>query len=76
MLDYINKPQLDIHFAIGSIAEPLVEQLMLDLQIDEIQAADMFYSSATFTQLANPDTKLYEKEWQEIYQMLMIDKEQ
>ncbi|GHV62776.1 hypothetical protein FACS1894195_4940 [Bacteroidia bacterium] len=73
-LDY--KPQIDINFIIGSIAEPLVEQLMLDLQIDEIQAADMFYSSATFTQLANPDTKLYEKEWQEIYQMLMIDKEQ
>ncbi|GHV67486.1 hypothetical protein FACS1894199_13070 [Bacteroidia bacterium] len=72
MLDY--KPQIDINFSIEDISEPLVEQLMLDLQIDEEKAADLFYSSATFTQLANPDTKLYEKEWQEIYQMLMIDK--
>ncbi|GHT67272.1 hypothetical protein FACS189452_04660 [Bacteroidia bacterium] len=63
----------DTIFQIEDIAEPLVEQLMLDLQIDEIKAADMFYSSAIFTQLANPDTKLYEKDWQEIYQMLMIE---
>ena len=55
---------------IMDIAEPLVEQLMLDLQIDETKAADLFYSSATFTQLANPDTQLYKKEWQEIFQML------
>ncbi|MDR2853817.1 MAG: DUF3990 domain-containing protein [Prevotellaceae bacterium] len=53
-----------------SIAEPLVEQLMLDLQIDETKAADLFYSSATFTQLANTDTKLYEKNWVEIYNIL------
>jgi hypothetical protein len=57
-------------FQVEEIAEPLVEQLMLDLQIDEIKAADLFYSSATFTQLANPYTQLYKKEWQEIFQML------
>ncbi|GHV68638.1 hypothetical protein FACS1894199_16180 [Bacteroidia bacterium] len=72
LLDY--KSQIDMIFSIEDISEPIVEQLMLDLQIDEEKAADLFYSSATFTQLANSDTKLYEKEWQEIYQMLMIDK--
>jgi hypothetical protein len=61
---------MDISYEIAEIAEPLVEQLMLDLQIDEMKAADMFYSSATFTQLADTNTKLYEKDWQEIYQML------
>jgi hypothetical protein len=40
------------------------------MEIDETKAADMFYSSATFGQLADPDAKLYEKDWQEIYQML------
>ncbi|MDR2840883.1 MAG: DUF3990 domain-containing protein, partial [Paludibacter sp.] len=66
----INKEPNNILFAIENISEPLVEHLMLDLQIDEEKATDIFYSSATFTQLANADTKLYEKEWQEIYQML------
>jgi hypothetical protein len=61
---------VDINYEISEIGEPLVEQLMLDLQIDETKAADIFYSSATFTQLANPDAKLYEKPWQEILQML------
>jgi hypothetical protein len=71
LLDY--EPPIDINFFIEDISEPLVEQLMLDLQIDETKAADMFYSSATFTQLANPATKLYEKEWQEIYRMLLSE---
>jgi hypothetical protein len=70
MLDYINKQQTDINFSVESISEPVVEHLMLDLQIDETKAADMFYSSATFTQLANTDTKLYEKDWQDVYQLL------
>jgi arsenate reductase-like glutaredoxin family protein len=69
MLDYVDK-QKTISFSIEDIGESLIEQLMLDRQIDEMKAADIFYSSATFTQLANTDTQLYEKEWQEIYQML------
>ncbi|GHS90010.1 hypothetical protein FACS1894201_11340 [Bacteroidia bacterium] len=68
-----DKEKNGLSYNIKNIGEPLVEQLMLDLNIDEVKAADMFYSSATFTQLVNPDTKLYEKEWQEIYQMLMMD---
>ncbi|GHT03715.1 hypothetical protein AGMMS49525_09250 [Bacteroidia bacterium] len=68
MLDY--KPLIDINFSIEDISEPIVENLILDLQIDEEKAADLFYSSSTFTQLADAETKLYEKTWQEIYQML------
>jgi hypothetical protein len=56
------------------IGEPLIERLMLDNQIDELKAANMFYSSATFVQLAYPNTKFYEKDWQEIYQMLKQEK--
>ncbi|GHT41027.1 hypothetical protein AGMMS49965_10190 [Bacteroidia bacterium] len=70
MLDYIDKPQLDINFAIGGIAEPLVEQLMLDLNIDEVKATEAFYASKTFTQLADISTELYKKDWQDIYKML------
>ncbi|KAA6299762.1 MAG: hypothetical protein EZS26_004099 [Candidatus Ordinivivax streblomastigis] len=58
---------------IEHIAEPLVEQLMLDLQIAETKAADIFYSSTTFTQLADATTKIYEKDWQEIYLILKTE---
>jgi hypothetical protein len=52
------------------IGEPLVEKLMLDNQIDEIKAADLFYNSHTFTRLADETTELYKKNWAEIYEML------
>ena len=47
-----------------------VEKLMLDYQIDETQATDIFYNSETFNQLANETTELYKRSWQEIYEML------
>jgi len=39
---------------------------------------DLFYNSKTFTQLAEERTKLYEKSWQEIYEILKkeLDKSQ
>jgi hypothetical protein len=52
------------------IDDLLVEQLMLDNQIDEMQAADLFYNSLTFTSLADETTQLYLRPWQEIYEML------
>ncbi|MDR1883254.1 MAG: DUF3990 domain-containing protein [Prevotella sp.] len=55
---------------ISEIGEPLVEQLMLDLNIDEVKAADIFYSSATFGKLADISTEFYKKNWAEIYGML------
>ncbi|GAB6011276.1 DUF3990 domain-containing protein [Viscerimonas tarda] len=73
MLDYVDNRQTDINFAIENIGEALVEQLMLNLQIDETKAADIFYSSATFGQLANPDTEFYKKNWQEIFKMLKTE---
>ncbi|KAA6328592.1 hypothetical protein EZS27_022530 [termite gut metagenome] len=73
MLEYVEKSAKKSKFQVENISEPLVEQLMLDLQIGEMKAADIFYSSATFTQLADTNTKLYEKEWQEIYKILKTE---
>ncbi|MDR3094194.1 MAG: DUF3990 domain-containing protein [Bacteroidales bacterium] len=69
LLDYTENA-VDISCEMMNIGELLVEQLMLDLQIDEEKAADIFYTSAVFTQLAEESTKLYEKSWQEIYERL------
>ena len=52
------------------ISEQIIENLMIDLGIDEKRAADILYTSKTFTQLAEESTKLYKKTWQEIYGML------
>ena len=69
-LHYVNKtPRRNV----TDISEPLIEAMMLDKNIDEIQATDTFYTSDTFIQLANESTELYKKTWQEIYEMLKIE---
>ena len=60
----------DINYEISKIGEQVVEKLMIVRGIDELQATDLFYNSKTFTNLAEKSTKLYEKEWQEIYEIL------
>ena len=52
------------------ISEQVIENLMIDLDIDEKQSADILYTSKTFTQLSQENTKLYKKTWQEIYELL------
>ena len=69
MLDYTEK-KIGIEYEIVEISEPLIEQFILDFSIDEVTATDKFYSSNTFTQLANENTKFYIKPWQEIYEIL------
>jgi hypothetical protein len=55
---------------IEDISEPLLEALILDNQIDEMKAADLFYNSGTFAQLEDENSKLNLKPWQDIYEML------
>jgi hypothetical protein len=69
MLEYKDK-SIDISYEISEIGEPLLEKLILDNQIDEIKATDVFYNSETFTRLADASTGFYLKPWQEIYEML------
>ena len=52
------------------ISEPIVEKLVIEFRIDEETAADKFFSSGTFSKLADTSNRLYEKSWQEIYEML------
>jgi hypothetical protein len=54
-----------------NIGESLLEALMLDRNIDEATAADIFYTADTFAQLADSNTALYLKPWTEIYQLLL-----
>jgi hypothetical protein len=38
--------------------------------MEEECATDVFFTSATFTRLADKNTELYKQQWQEIYTML------
>jgi len=52
------------------ISEPIIENLMLNFNIGEEQATDLFYTSKTFAQLSNEYTELFKKSWQEVYELL------
>ncbi|MCL2131824.1 MAG: DUF3990 domain-containing protein [Lentimicrobiaceae bacterium] len=55
---------------ITDISEPVIENLMIELSIDEEKAADNFYNSKTFSALSDKNTELYTRKWTEIYEML------
>ena len=69
MLEYIDNSK-DINFEVSEISEPVVEQLMLDLNINEEKATDLFFSSKTFGKLADESTQFYKKAWNEIYELV------
>jgi len=53
------------------IVEPIVEKLVIDFNFDEKTAADKFFSSNTFSKLADTSNQLYNKNWTEIYKLLL-----
>jgi hypothetical protein len=69
-LQYLKMQEHSIIFDVEDIVEKIVESLVLDFNKTEKDAASTIYSSETFGQLANAETQLYKKTWQEIYEML------
>ena len=63
----------DMEYETSEIGESLVKQIILDFGVDEETATDMFFSSKTFTKLADASTRLYEKPWGEIYEMMKAE---
>ena len=59
-----------IDIAIYDIGDKVVQSLMTDYNINELDAVDRYYTSNTYTQLANESTEFYKKTWQEIYDLL------
>ena len=53
------------------IGEPIVEKLVTDFGFDEKTATEKFFSSSTFSKLADTSTMFYEKKWTEIYDLLL-----
>lgn len=68
MLEKINSNNV---FSMENIDNSIIETLVVNFQITEEKATDLYYSSKTYSQIANESTGLYEKPWEEIYQFLL-----
>ncbi|MDL2306203.1 DUF3990 domain-containing protein [Bacteroides sp. OttesenSCG-928-D19] len=58
---------------IKHISRPIIERLIAGQNVDKYDAADIFYNSKTFSQLSDKTTGLYEKQWEEVYNMLSAE---
>ena len=56
---------------IEDIGEIIVEKLVTNYGLDEQTAKEKFFSSAIFSKLSDTTTKFYEKDWTEIYELLL-----
>ena len=63
----------DTIFDIEGIGEKIIEKLMLDKEIDEVLATDLFFNSTTFIELETEATQLHKLSWQEIYEILKLE---
>ena len=61
-----DSPSIDVIM----LSEPIIEALMVEKNIDEKTASDIFYLSNTFAQLSDKSTGFYLKTWKEIYEFL------
>jgi hypothetical protein len=69
-LQALEAPNFKVDSKIMNIDNEIVKTLMIDYGLTEVEAADIHYTSATYTQLADEATGFYLKPWQEILQML------
>ncbi|MDR2204822.1 MAG: DUF3990 domain-containing protein [Flavobacteriaceae bacterium] len=69
-LQALSQPKGKIDIAVYDIGDKVVQSLMMDYNINEMEAADRYYTSNIYTQIADENTEFYKKTWQEIYEML------
>jgi hypothetical protein len=70
-LDTIKRIDLKPRFNIEDIGKAIIKQLVTKDKILEVAARDLYYESDTFENLSDENTKLYQKPWQEVYNILM-----
>jgi hypothetical protein len=63
----VNKSEL----IIDDIDEAITEALIIDHNMEEEQAIDLYYKSQTYKTLIDESTALYQKPWTEIYNLLL-----
>ncbi len=61
-------------YDIKKIGILVVDNLIANHNISEVDSEDMYFTSDTYAKLSDENTKLYEKSWHEIYDMLKKEK--
>ncbi|MDY0089727.1 MAG: DUF3990 domain-containing protein [Flavobacteriaceae bacterium] len=56
-----------------AIDEAVLQSLVVDFDLNEQQAIDLYFQSNTYNTLIDETTKLYEKPWTEIYKLLLVE---
>jgi len=57
----------------ANIDYEIVNALMIDYEMNETEAIDIYYTSNTYTNFSDESTELYKKSWQEIYEILKTE---
>ena len=60
----------EFHSVVDDITGKILEAMVVDFEITESAAIKMFYSSKSYEKLSNTDTLLWQKPWQDIYEMI------
>jgi len=58
-------------YEIVMISEPIIKNLIIDFNLDEEEATNLFFGSDTYNNLSDIESKLYEKNWTETYKLLL-----
>jgi len=53
------------------ISEPIIGKLIIDFNFDEEKTTNLLFNSDTYKKLCDKETKFYEKDWNEIYTLLL-----
>ena len=56
---------------IEQTGENILNALVRDKKIDVNSASELFYSSKIFRDIADKDTELYKRDWEDIYKMFL-----
>jgi len=75
-LQALSQPKGKIDIAIYDIGDHVVQSLMIDYDIHELEAADRYYTSNIYAQLADENTEFHKKPWQEIYELIKQELDQ
>ena len=59
---------------IEDIGKSVITCLMDDYGLPELESEDLYFSSDVYAELSDESTKLYEKPWREVYEMLKKEK--
>ena len=56
-----------------SIDDTIIQTLIVDFNMSDYQAIDLYFNSKIYSCLIDESTKLYKKTWQDIYEMLKLE---